>query len=149
MFGAGDYAKALELLTRVDVTPENQAEIEAARQELSTLIDSRMRSITYLTDHGEWLRAKEAAGALAKCVAGIEVYEQQVEGLMARFETQDGKRELDFDKKLETLWSALGKRGMKEGSGRSLERLAKNAEGTKVGARAKELAEIVTMARQH
>ena len=108
----------------------------------------RKAAIAWLIDDGQWLHAQGQAESLAKSVAGVEKWGQEVAGILEGFETEAAERELKLDAKLQRLLKSFAKKAPKKGADRGLRKLAEGSQGTKVGARAKRLAEWVSEAAE-
>lgn len=133
------YARGALAAARAKAPDSMLAEVEAE-------FARRRAAVEWLAEDGQWLRAKAEAEALAAATQDVPEWAAAVEALLGRFRSDDAKAELDADTKLRALAKAFETRAPDEASARRVLDLAKKVEGTKVGARAQRLAELVEQA---
>ncbi len=131
-----------------------KGELAAARSKAPTSLTAevdavsarRQKSVEWLLDDGQWIRARRESEALADASKGVDEWTQALTLMADRFADDAGKRELDLDSKLEMALKPLKKNAPDKGLPRKLRELAKTGDGTKVGARASRLATLTEQA---
>ena len=123
-----------------------QPELLEVRSEIATRQESWARSVHYLMERGQYLRALEEAQALTEAAKGDADWEDQAATLLQAFESTEAERELELDKKLASLLKPLNKKRPTSANEKKLRKFAEMAAGTKVGKRALHLAEIAALA---
>ncbi len=131
LYGKGDLAGAAGLVEKMDDGEEKQT----LQKEVETRYAVRKNAVEALRQQGRWRDALEAAEELAKSVGRHPAWSAEVEGLVAGFETDAAKAELDADKDLEKILRVMRK-GKLDRAPRDLEKLVEKHGQTRVAARA-------------
>ncbi len=141
-FGRKRLAAARALVVEALSAEPQQPELLAVQAEVETSHRCWVSSVSFLEERGEHLRALDRARALAEAVAGNVEWEGQAAGLLASFQTPEAERELELDRKLAGLLKPLQKKKPAKGDVDKLAGFAKSAGETRVGHRARHIAEI-------
>lgn len=142
---AGGYGKALAALDAVLADPKAEAEHAAAREartKVDSQVDRALGRVTWLLDNGYPLEAQAVHGSLSKALADVPARAEAVSALTKRLATEEVKAELAAAKALARAEEKLYKDGPGAKAKRTLEKIAESHAGTKVAARAQELARI-------
>ncbi|HKE01126.1 MAG TPA: hypothetical protein VKE69_08960, partial [Planctomycetota bacterium] len=121
-------------------------ELRAAADEIEKRFETLFRSVAHFVEQGEPGRATAAASALAVAAAGRPEWTERAAGAAAGLKSTDQTREAALEKDLVKILGPFEKRGPKEGDDAPLRAFADKAEGTKVGARARRLADAAAFA---
>lgn len=144
-FGAEQLAAAKLSIEAALAEEPDQRECLAVRTEIAARWDSRVRSVTWLLEHGEPLRALDEVRALTQTAKGDSAWEAQAAALLQGSETAEMRRELELDRELGSILAPLAKKAP-DREGDKLRAFAKEAGETRVGRRALHLAEIAALA---
>ena len=131
-YGRGALAKA-----------RTRAEVCNLTKEVDTLFDRQCAAVRWLIDDGQWLRARKETAQLATGAKGVPGWESALAALQAAFDTDEAKRELDLDAKLEKLVAPLAKNRPDDATARRLRDFAAKNGSSRVAARASRLADLV------
>jgi hypothetical protein len=144
--GAGRFGEARALLEPGSAGGHATAELRAAADEIEARFEALLRSLAHFVEQGEPRRAAAAASALAVAASGLPAWVERAAEAAARLESTEQTREAALEKKLIAILEPFERRGPKEGEDAPLRAFADKAEGTKVGARARRLANAVAYA---
>jgi len=145
-YGKGELAAGLALVREAIAKDAGRPELSEIEKELSARFESRKRAIPFLMEKGEYLRALEEAKALVAAVESHEAWHAEARELLAGFEDEAARRELELDKELESLLKPLRKKAPRRGLADKVRRFAEEAGDSRVGARAERLAGAIDYA---
>jgi hypothetical protein len=142
MYGKNKLADAAKLLADSEskIKDDAKEDFAEAKAELEAKYAALKGAIAKLLEEGRYLDAKESATSLEKAVKGRPEWESEAAALVAEFKKPDVEKELGLDKALAAIVKSIGDKRPTEDVVNKLKGLAKKNEGTKVGARAGELA---------
>jgi hypothetical protein len=142
MYGKGKLADAAKVLADAEgkVKEDAKADFEEAKAELEARYTALKGSIKQLTEDGRFVAANAAALNLQKSVKGKAEWETEVAGIVGDFAKPEVDKELKLDKAVAGIIKAIGDKRPTDDHEKKFKDLAKKNEGTKVGARASELA---------
>lgn len=142
MYGKNLLGEAYTTLAAADgkVKDDAKDDFAEARSEVDTRYAGMKNAIKVLQDQGRWADAKKAAENLQKAVKGRAEWESEIAPLVADFAKPEAEKEINLDKALVAIIKSIGDKKPTDDHVKHLNDLAKKNEGTKVGARAAELA---------
>ncbi len=141
-FGRKRLGAAKAVIVEALSSEPQDPELLAVQAEVESSHHCWVSSVSFLKERGEFLRALDQARALAEAVAGNSEWESEAAGLLASFQTPEAEAELDLDRKLAGLLKALHRRKPAKGEVDKLSGFARSAGETRVGRRARHMAEI-------
>jgi hypothetical protein len=144
LYGKGLLAEALSHCEKALAAEPKQAELVKVRAEILAVFATRKKTIKHHKERGESSIALRKARKLREAVTGRKDWVEQMDGILADFETQEAKRELELDRKLASILKRMKKKP-KKSHVKKLRKLAKEAEGMPVGQRAEDLARIAEL----
>jgi hypothetical protein len=140
----GDLALALELLTPLE---EGESELSFAasdlRRSITKNIESRFKAITWMKENGFPLEALASLETLSGEVDGHAEFTKLADELVEALNGEEMKSEMEAAAELAKIEKAIGKSGADEKAAKKLTKLSTAFSGTKVGARAKALADLI------
>lgn len=140
--GKRQLAEAFALLTAAEgkIKDDAKDDFSEVKAELEAKYASLKEAVKTLTERGSFLDAKKAAESLQKSVKGKSEWEAEVAQMTAEFAKPEVEKELAADKALTAILKSIGDKRPTDDHAKNLKALAKKHDGTKVGARAGELA---------
>jgi hypothetical protein len=141
----GGYAKALGMLADLLADPKAEADHEAAgsvKASIESRIDKSVARVGWMLDNGYPVEAEALHAELAKGLKGAEHAAEALAGLGERLATDAVKAEIAAQKAFTKIAEKLYEEGPNEKAKKSLVKLAEKYAGTKVAARASELAKV-------
>jgi hypothetical protein len=146
-FGQRRLADAQSALAAALMAEPGSAELLEVEQEIAARRASWEASARYLLEHGQPLRALEAAEALAESSQGSAEWEPSAASLLKEFEDASVAREIELDRQLTKLLKPLTRKAPKPADAAKLREFAEgDAAGTRVGKRALHLADVTAAA---
>ena len=143
-FHKGQVADALEVAAKVRAKGEFAAAADAAAERFQRLTDARLDRIEWCIENGYVLDAEAELAGIRAGVAGLDDLAARAADLAARLSSPEMKEEREACKTLERILERIHEDGFgkKEKNRTSLEKIAKQYDTTRAGARARHLLEI-------
>lgn len=145
VYGQGSLSEARRTLRTALEAEPGQGELEAMKTELEAHVETRLRCVRWLLEHGQILRSQEEARTLAAAVKGEPEWEAEAAVLVEELARADIGEELELERKLSALLQPLAKKAP-DGEAEKLRKFAATAGATRVGKRAQHLADIAALA---
>lgn len=139
----GGYAKALAALDAViadEGAADDHAAAQAVRDDVAKRVDGGMKRVAWMLDNGYPIQAAALLDDLQKGLKGAAHGAEELAALGERLASDAAKAELGAAKALVKIEEKLYADGPSEKAKRALEKLVEKHAGTKVAARATELA---------
>lgn len=141
LYGKGALVEASRLAAALLARDPQHQEAGAVAAEVRREYAARRRAVQALCDGGHYLRAKTDLEALTRGVEGDAEWQAEVAELAAVFAGEEGKAELALDRRFAALLKLLEDKKARGVDLRMVRALAKDKEGTRVGARILALAD--------
>ena len=146
-FGQRRLADAQSAVAAGLLAEPGSAELLEVEKEIAARRASWEASARYLLEHGQPMRALEAAEALAESAQGFAEWEPSAATLLKEFEDPSVAREIELDRQLAKLLKPLTKKAPKPADAAKLREFAEgDAANTRVGKRALHLADVTAAA---
>jgi hypothetical protein len=110
--------------------------------EVDALFERECAAVRWLIADGQWQRAKAEAARVASGAKGVPAWDVALATLQGELASDDAKRELDLDAKLERLLAPIATKRPDDALGKRLREFAKKNDGSRVAVRATRLAEL-------
>jgi hypothetical protein len=142
MFGKNLLGEAAATLAAAEgkVKEEAKADFEEAKTDLDAKYAAMKTAVKTLMEAGRFADAQAAATKLQKSVKGKADWEAEVAAIVAEFAKPEVEKELKLDKALAAIVKSIGDKRPTEDHEKKFKDLAKKNDGTKVAARATEMA---------
>jgi hypothetical protein len=137
-FGKGKTAEAMAAAQKLseDPSPELAAAAGAALGQMRARVSGKLARLEWLVENGHYEKSAELLKAFQKDLKGAEGADEKLAAIAEKLKSPDLKGEIDAEKKLLKLESALFAEGPTPQSGTQLTKFAEKNQGTKAAERA-------------
>jgi hypothetical protein len=139
IYGRGAFADGKKV---VDACADEARKAEL-KKELEAALARRVAVAKSVLADDRWLEARDLALALQKGTAGVAEWQAEIAGLVAPFQTPEGKKELQLDDKLQKLFDQARQNKVQGSLTKAMEAIVKPFPGTRMAGRVDRIVKIL------